>query len=149
MNSISIKKFHESAIIPSRQTEGSAGYDLHVCLPEGKSEILLQPKELALVPTGIGIELPMGFEAQIRPRSGLSTKNKIILINSPGTIDSDYRGQIFVPLMNLSETEFSIAAEMRIAQLVVARYEIFTWKLVNELSETARGSGGFGSSGSH
>jgi dUTP pyrophosphatase len=149
MNSIKIKKFHELAKLPSRQTHGSAGYDLCACIPEGKKEIILTPQNMILIPTGIGIDLPIGWEAQIRPRSGLSTKNKIILINSPGTVDSDYRGEIFVPMMNLSDKDFTITNEMRIAQMVVARYEIFNWELVQELSDSDRGSGGFGSSGTH
>lgn len=143
---ISILKFHESATLPKRQTEGSAGYDLAACIPEGKI-IEILPGEVYLIPTGIGLELPKGYEVQIRPRSGLSSKNKLLIINSPGTIDSDYRGEIFVPMMNLGDKTFAITHGMRIAQIILAKVESIEWEITQSISETERGSAGFGSSG--
>lgn len=127
--------------LPKQATEGSAGMDLLANLAE---DIILKPQENRLVPTGIHLELPQGFEAQIRPRSGLSKRQILVFL---GTVDSDYRGEIFVSMMNLSQEEFKIENGLRIAQMVIAKYETVTLKESNELSETERGAGGFGSTG--
>ena len=146
---ISVKiKTSDLSALPSRQTLGSAGYDLSACLID-KKPIVIKPQEVVLVPTGISLSIPLGFEMQVRPRSGLSTKNKLILINSPGTIDSDYRGEIFVPIMNLGNGNFEITHGMRIAQIILAKTETIQWQIVKSLDETERSSGGFGSSGTH
>ena len=125
-------------------TSGSAGIDLRA---NNKSDIVIRPGESKLIPTGIAIALPVGYEAQIRPRSGLALKSGITVLNTPGTIDSDYRGEIGVILINHSTQEFTVTAEMRIAQMVIARYEKAEIEFVTELSDTARGEGGFGSTG--
>ena len=130
--------------LPKYETSGSAGMDLHANIPE---QIVLKPMERSLVKTGLHIALPEGYEAQIRPRSGLAYKKGITVLNSPGTIDADYRGEIGVILVNLSEKNFIIEDGERIAQMVIATYEKATWKEVEELSETKRGEGGFGSTG--
>jgi dUTP pyrophosphatase len=130
--------------LPSYQTEYSAGMDLRA---ELDNPIKLKPLERVLVPTGLFIELPQGFEAQIRPRSGLAFKNGITVLNSPGTIDADYRGEIKVLLVNLSDKEFSIEDGERVAQMVVAKHEQITWIPVKELATTQRSAGGFGSTG--
>ena len=145
---VSVKKLdhYKELPLPSYATIDSAGMDLIAAIPE-KEPIELWPRERKLIPTGIAIALPKGFEAQIRPRSGLSIKNGITVINTPGTIDADYRGEIFVSLINLSETVFTITRGIRIAQIVIARYERINWNLTNNLDETTRGSGGFGSTG--
>ena len=111
------------------------------------SPIVLEPLARALIPTGLYMELPLGYEAQIRPRSGLSMKHGITVINSPGTIDADYRGELRVPLINLSNEPFTIQNGERIAQMVVARHEVVEWQLTTELSDTDRGHGGFGHTG--
>ncbi len=129
---------------PSYATASSAGMDLKANLDES---VTLSPLERAMVPTGIFIELPEGFEAQIRPRSGLAAKHGISIVNAPGTIDADYRGEIKVLLVNLSSEPFEINPGERIAQMVVARYEKVEWQEVDELEESARGTGGFGSTG--
>lgn len=130
---------------PSYATEASAGMDLRACIDE---PLLLRPLERALVPTGIFIELPVGFEAQIRPRSGLATKRGITVINAPGTVDADFRGELRVSLVNLSNDPFEVVPGERIAQMVVAAHEKVEWEDVESLSETERGSGGWGSTGS-
>ena len=109
--------------------------------------VTLRPLERKLIPTGLYIELPLGYEAQIRPRSGLSVRHGITVINSPGTIDADYRGEVQVPLVNLSNEPFVIEDGERIAQMVIARHEVIQWEPVEELSETKRGAGGFGHTG--
>ncbi len=118
--------------------------DLRACLGE---PLVLAPLQRALVPTGLYVELPIGYEAQIRPRSGLAWKRGLTLLNAPGTIDSDYRGEIKCILVNLSDTEQVIEPGERIAQMVFARYEAIEWEPVDRLEETDRGSGGFGSTG--
>ena len=128
--------------LPKYQTELSAGMDLYANLEES---IHLKSLERKLIPTGLFIELPAGFEAQIRPRSGLAIKNGITVLNSPGTIDADYRGEIGVILVNLSSEEFSVNNGDRIAQMVIAKHENPTWIEVEKLNETDRGEGGFGS----
>ncbi|MBQ9818772.1 MAG: dUTP diphosphatase [Bacteroidales bacterium] len=130
---------------PSYATEASAGMDLRACIEE---PLLLRPLERALVPTGIFIELPVGFEAQIRPRSGLATKRGITVINAPGTVDADFRGELRVSLVNLSNDPFEVVPGERIAQMVVAAHEKVEWEDVESLSETERGAGGWGSTGS-
>lgn len=130
--------------IPRYETSLSAGVDLRANLDE---PVLLKPLERALVKTGLFIALPQGYEAQVRPRSGLAYKNGITVLNSPGTIDADYRGEIGVILVNLSDTDFTVNDGERIAQLVVARHEQAEFVEVEELNETSRGAGGFGSTG--
>lgn len=130
--------------LPQYATALSAGLDLRANLEEG---ITLQPMERRLVPTGLSIALPEGYEAQVRPRSGLALKHGITLLNTPGTIDADYRGEIGVIMVNLSDTPFNIADGDRIAQLVIARYEQAEWEAVEALDNTERGDGGFGHTG--
>ncbi|TAF33045.1 MAG: dUTP diphosphatase [Cytophagales bacterium] len=129
---------------PSYQTEAAAGMDIHAHLEE---PLLLRPLDRALIPTGLFIELPVGFEAQIRPRSGLALKHGLTVLNSPGTIDADYRGEIKVLLVNLSNEPYTIHAGERIAQMVVAAHERVQWETVQALSQTERGAGGYGSTG--
>jgi dUTP pyrophosphatase len=129
---------------PAYQTPGSAGMDLYACINE---PVELAPLERQLIPTGIHIALPSGLEAQVRPRSGLALKKGLTCLNSPGTIDSDYRGMIGVILVNVSNSPQSIAPGERIAQLVIAHYEHIEWEPVNELPNTTRNAGGFGSTG--
>ena len=130
--------------LPAYATELSAGMDLRASL---EAPVTLGPLERALVPTGLYIALPPGFEAQVRPRSGLAAKHGVTVLNTPGTIDADYRGEIKVILVNLSNTPFEIGPGERIAQLVVARHERVEWEETDTLDETARGAGGFGSTG--
>ena len=130
--------------LPHYLTDASAGMDLRANLSEAR---VLKPLERSVVGTGLFIELPIGFEAQVRPRSGLAAKKGITVLNAPGTIDADYRGEIGVILVNLSNEDFTIENGERIAQLVIAKHERAEWVEVNELSETSRGEGGFGSTG--
>jgi dUTP pyrophosphatase len=130
--------------LPSFQTAGAAGMDLHASLPE---KVLLRPLGRSLIPTGLFIELPEGYEAQIRPRSGLALKHGITVLNSPGTIDADYRGEIQVLLVNLGDRDFEVQNGERIAQMVIARHERVEWELSSSLGESGRSSGGFGSTG--
>ena len=130
--------------LPAYATLLSAGMDLRANL---ETPVTLGPLERTLVPTGLFIALPPGFEAQVRPRSGLAAKHGITVLNTPGTIDADYRGEIKVILVNLSNTPFEIVPGERIAQMVVARHERVEWEAVESLDETARGAGGFGSTG--
>lgn len=131
---------------PAYETAGSAGMDLRAAIPEGEA-LTLAPGARALVPTGLKIALPPGFEAQVRPRSGLALKHGVTCLNSPGTVDSDYRGEVGVILANLGAEPFVIARGDRIAQLVIARHERIDWAETGALDETARGAGGFGSTG--
>jgi dUTP pyrophosphatase len=130
--------------LPKYESIGAAGLDLKANISE---KITLKPMERALIKTGLFIEIPQGYEAQVRPRSGLAFKNGLTVLNSPGTIDADYRGEIGVILVNLSNDSFSIEDGERIAQLVFAKVEQATWFETSELSETKRGEGGFGSTG--
>ncbi len=130
--------------VPAYATALSAGVDLRACLD---APVTLGPLERALVPTGLFIALPPGFEAQVRPRSGLAAKHGVTVLNTPGTIDADYRGEIKVILVNLSNTPFEIVPGERIAQMVVARHERVEWEETDSLDETERGTGGFGSTG--
>lgn len=138
---------HASGLpLPAYATEGSAGMDL---LAAVETPIILPSMERILVPTGISIALPVGFEAQVRPRSGLALKSGLTVLNAPGTIDSDYRGEIQVILANLSKESFAIERGARIAQIVIARVERASWKIAEALDETLRAAGGFGSTGVH
>lgn len=130
--------------LPQYETTASAGLDLRANLD---APIDLKPLERAIVKTGLFIELPVGYEAQVRPRSGLAAKHGITVLNTPGTIDADYRGEIGVILVNLSAETFTVQNGERIAQLVIAQHERAEWNEVSELSETTRGAGGFGSTG--
>ncbi len=130
--------------LPHYETAASAGMDLRANIPE---PIALKPLERALVTTGLFIELPIGYEAQVRPRSGLAAKKGITVLNAPGTIDADYRGEIGVILVNLSNEVFTLTDGERIAQLVIAKHERIEWIEAEVLSETDRGAGGFGSTG--
>ncbi len=130
--------------LPGYETEAAAGMDLRADL---ETPVELKPLERALIPTGLFIELPVGFEAQVRPRSGLAAKKGVTVLNSPGTIDADYRGEIKVILVNLSTETFVVENGERIAQLVVARHERVEWQQAEALEETRRGAGGFGSTG--
>jgi dUTP pyrophosphatase len=130
--------------LPEYSTDHSAGMDLRANLTE---EIVLKPLQRVLVPTGLFIELPVGYEAQVRPRSGLALKKGVTVLNTPGTIDADYRGEIGVILINLSQENFVIGNGERIAQMVVASHEKVQWKVEDELIETVRGAGGFGHTG--
>lgn len=132
--------------LPSYATPGSAGMDLRADIPE---PIEIQPMERKLIPTGLFMELPLGYEAQIRPRSGLAFKHGITVLNSPGTIDSDYRGEIKVLLVNLSNETFRIQPGERIAQMVVASHEQVDWEPVSEMNSSERSAGGFGSTGTN
>jgi dUTP pyrophosphatase len=135
------KSNHE---LPNYETIASAGMDLRANIEE---PITLKSLERTIVKTGLFIELPIGYEAQVRPRSGLAAKKAITVLNSPGTVDADYRGEIGVILVNLSNEDFVIENGERIAQLIIAKHERAEWLEVNELSETSRGEGGFGSTG--
>lgn len=130
--------------LPNYETEASAGMDLRANISE---DVTLKPLERAIVKTGLFIELPVGFEAQVRPRSGLAAKKGITVLNSPGTIDADYRGEIGIILVNLSNEEYTIENGERIAQMVIAKHEHISWEEVEVLGETTRGAGGFGSTG--
>ncbi|MBC6611921.1 dUTP diphosphatase [Hymenobacter sp. BT507] len=131
--------------LPAYQTAHAAGLDVRANLQE---PVTLRPLQRALIPTGLFVALPVGYEMQVRPRSGLAYKHGIGIVNSPGTIDADYRGEIQVLLVNLSDVDFVVQDGERIAQLVVARHEVIDWEPTSELSETARGTGGYGSTGS-
>jgi dUTP pyrophosphatase len=135
---------HSGHPLPHYQTELSAGMDICAHLEQ---PVVLAPLQRALIPTGLFIELPVGFEAQIRPRSGLALKHGISIVNAPGTIDADYRGEIKVLLINLGNENFIVENGARIAQMVIARHESITWRLVESLSDTERGAGGYGSTG--
>ncbi|MHA6246828.1 dUTP diphosphatase [Pontibacter sp. CAU 1760] len=132
--------------LPAYQTDHSAGMDLRANL---ETPVTLKPLQRALIPTGLYIALPEGHEAQIRPRSGLAYKHGISIVNSPGTIDADYRGEIKVLLVNLSDQEFAVEDGERIAQMVVARYERVAWQEAEALTDTVRGAGGYGSTGTN
>jgi len=144
MTVLKIERLEHNKFLPEYKTEGAAGMDLCAAISE---PITLKPLERTLVPTGIKIELEHGYEAQIRPRSGLSIKHGITLINCVGTVDEDYRGEVCVGLVNLSNDEYTIQPDERIAQMVIARVEQAEIKVAVELSETVRGAGGFGSTG--
>jgi dUTP pyrophosphatase len=145
MSTLTIKVINQSNHpLPEYATLHAAGLDLKANLAE---PVTLKPLQRHLVPTGLFIELPVGFEAQIRPRSGLAFKNGVTVLNSPGTIDADYRGEIKVLLVNLSDTDFAVNDGERIAQMVIAKHERIEWYVVSELEQSQRGGGGFGSTG--
>lgn len=141
---IRITKLKESAQLPEYQTEHSAGMDLHAANDE---PVVLKPGDRAAIPTGIAVAVPSGYEAQIRARSGLAAKHGIALTNGIGTIDADYRGEVGVLIVNLGQEDFVVEPGMRIAQMVIAKYEKIGWDQVDSLDETSRGGGGFGSTG--
>ena len=130
--------------LPSYETIASAGMDLRAHIEQ---DIILKPLERSIIPTGLFMALPVGYEAQVRPRSGLAAKYGLTVLNSPGTIDADYRGEIGVILVNLSNVDFTIKNGERVAQMVIAKHERAKWNPVQSLSETSRGAGGFGSTG--
>ena len=144
MTVLKIEKLPHNKVLPEYKTEGAAGMDLCAAIDE---PITLKPLERTLIPTGLKIELEHGYEAQIRPRSGLSIKHGISLINCVGTIDEDYRGEVCVPIVNISNEAYTIQPDERIAQMIIAKYEQAKIEVVTELSDTERGEGGFGSTG--
>ncbi len=147
MESLSVSIINKSPHeLPGYQTGGASGMDIRAWL---SSPVTLQPMERQLIPTGLYMALPHGFEAQVRPRSGLAIKRGLTLVNTPGTIDSDYRGEVMIPLINLSTEAQVINDGERIAQMIVAKYEQVSWQVVDDLETTARGAGGFGHSGTH
>ncbi len=144
MTILKIEKLPNNKVLPEYKTDGAAGMDLCAAIDE---PITLKPLERTLIPTGLKIELEHGYEAQIRPRSGLSIKHGITLINCVGTIDEDYRGEVCVPVVNLSNETYTIEPQERIAQMIIARVEQAQIEVVTELTATVRGTGGFGSTG--
>ncbi len=144
MTVLKIEKLPHNQILPEYKTEGAAGMDLCAAISE---PLELKPLERTLIPTGLKIELEHGFEAQIRPRSGMSIKHGITLINCVGTIDEDYRGEVCVPVVNISNEAYTIQPQERIAQMVISKYEQAKIEVVTQLTETVRGEGGFGSTG--
>ena len=141
---LKIEKLPHCKELPAYQTVGAAGMDIRAAIDE---PITLGSLERTLIPTGFKIELPAGYEAQIRPRSGMAIKHGITMINSPGTIDEDYRGEVKIAVVNISNEAYTIQPDERIAQMVIAKYEQAKVEVVTELSETVRGEGGFGSTG--
>ncbi len=144
MTVLKIEKLPHNQILPEYKTEGAAGMDLCAAISE---PLELKPLERTLIPTGLKIELEHGYEAQIRPRSGMSIKHGITLINCVGTIDEDYRGEVCVPVVNISNEAYTIQPQERIAQMVISKYEQAKIEVVTQLTETVRGEGGFGSTG--
>jgi dUTP pyrophosphatase len=154
---IEVKILHSEAKLPTQMTDGASGFDLHACLSEWHDEeyderlkpftLRIQPGHHLLIKTGIAIEIPTGFEGQVRPRSGLALRHGVTVLNAPGTIDSDYRGEIGVLLINHGDEPFSVCHGDRIAQLVIAPVARFELAISRELSDTERGQGGFGSTG--
>lgn len=138
---IEVKKLNQKATMPKKYSEHAAGYDICACLDKN---IIVEPSTVVLVPTGLAIAIEPGYEVQIRPRSGLALNNQIGVLNSPGTIDPDYRGEVKVILFNFGKEHFTLTHGMRIAQMVISKYESPAWIEVAELSETVRGEGGFG-----
>ena len=144
MIKILIKRLSKEVSLPKYETSGSSGMDLSANID---AKLNIEPGKTAIIPTGLALSIPTGFEVQIRPRSGLAAKQKISVLNTPGTIDSDYRGEIKVILINLSQESFKVEKGLRIAQMVVCPVVQAQLKEVNDLSETGRGEGGFGSTG--
>jgi dUTP pyrophosphatase len=141
---VKVKKLNQGATLPAYQTDQAAAMDIHACLD---MPMTLQPLERAMVPTGLAFEIPEGYEMQIRARSGLSIKHGITMVNGIGTIDADYRGELNILVINLGQEAFEIEPDMRIAQLLVTKFEKISWQIAEDLSETTRGGGGFGSTG--
>ncbi len=146
--SVRFKRLTPRAILPRYQTDLAAGMDLAACLPEGE-QLTIAPGQIARVPLGFAIALPGGYEAQIRPRSGLATKMGVTVPNAPGTVDADYRGEMIVALINHGAEPFIVTHGLRVAQMVVAPVTRATFVEVDELNATERGAGGFGSTGTH
>ena len=144
MTKILIKRLSKKVILPKYETVGSSGMDLAACINE---TIIIQPNNKVIIPTGISLSIPKGFEIQIRPRSGLAAKNTLTVLNTPGTIDSDYRGEIKVIIINLGITEFKVEDKLRIAQMVLCPVIKAEFEEVDDLNMTIRGEGGFGSTG--
>lgn len=145
--SVTVKIINRSSNqLPEYATLAAAGMDVRANIPE---PVELKPLQRAIVPTGLFMEIPAGYEVQVRPRSGLAAKNGVTVLNTPGTVDADYRGELKVILVNLSDTPFTIENGDRIAQIVLAKHEVISWEEVGELSESDRGAGGFGSTGRH
>ncbi len=138
---VKVKRLSSDAVLPQRMTEHAAGYDLYAA---NDKPIVINPGKVTLVPTGLSIELPVGYEAQIRPRSGLALKSRVGVLNSPGTIDADYRGHVQVILFNFGDKDFTVNKGERIAQMILCRHETADFKVVEELTGTERGAGGFG-----
>ena len=145
---VKILEHGEGLPLPKYETSDSAGMDLYAALGADE-KITLRPLERALIPTGLAMALPSRYEAQVRPRSGLAAKNGVTVANSPGTFDADYRGEVKVILINLSNEPFTIERGMRVAQMIIAPVTQGSWIVVTDLDETARGEGGFGSTGRH
>lgn len=143
---LKLERLPHNRILPEYKTEGAAGMDLCAAID---APITLKPLERTLIPTGLKIELEHGYEAQIRPRSGMSIKHGITLINCVGTIDEDYRGEVCIPVVNISNEEYTIQPDERVAQMVITKYEQAKIEVVTKLSDTQRGSGGFGSTGKY
>lgn len=137
-----IKKLSDTATIPKYQTSGAAGFDFHA-----SERVVIMPGETVLVGTGLSFEIPLGYELQVRPRSGMSVKTKLRVSNSPGTIDSDYRGEVKIIIDNIGHSPYTVEIGDRIAQGVVSEFSRFEFEEVTDLTETERGAGGFGSSG--
>ena len=146
MTKILIKRLSKEVSLPKYETKGSSGMDLAANI---ETNVNLDPGKSAIIPTGLMVAIPEGFEIQIRPRSGLAAKKNISVLNTPGTIDADYRGEIKVILINHGSNNFEVTNKMRIAQMVVSKYEKVNFKLVTDLNATKRGSGGFGSTGTN
>ena len=144
-----IRKLDPRAILPQYQSELAAGLDLTALLPEGTEAVTIEPGRIYLAKTGLAVAIPPGYEAQVRPRSGLASKSAITLPNAPGTIDADYRGEVMVPLINLGREPYRLVHGTRIAQMVIAPVARAAIEEVQSLDDTARGAGGFGSTGGH
>ncbi len=136
----------EDIPLPDYQSHHAAGMDLHAAVPNSEP-VEIQPGDIALIPCGFAMAVPQGYEAQVRPRSGLSMKHGITMINGPGTIDADYRGEVKVPLINLGKEPFTVTRSMRIAQMLICPVPRTRWEVVDSLEETTRGAGGFGHTG--
>lgn len=141
---IKVKKVKAGALLPAYQTEHAAAMDVHACL---EAPMTIQPLERCMVPTGLAFELPEGTEMQVRARSGLSIKHGLTLVNGIGTIDADFRGEVHILMINLGQEPFTIEPGMRVAQLLVSRYEKIVWQEVTAVAESGRGEGGYGSTG--
>lgn len=147
---LQVKKLDERAGLPGYQSEEAAGLDLAACLPRGEcgdSALVIEPGRIVKIPTGLSLAIPSGYEGQVRPRSGLATKHGLTVVNAPGTIDADYRGEVFVALINLGSEPVRIGHGDRIAQLVISPVVRAAVLVVGELADTGRGAGGFGSTG--
>jgi dUTP pyrophosphatase len=147
MIQVKILLLSPDVVIPEKQTKTAAGFDVRAYLPKG--DLVVSKGKGTLVPTGFSLEIPEDYHVEIRPRSGLSSKHHVLIPNSPGTIDSDYRGEIFVPLLNLGQEDFTITNGMRIAQMLLRKTWEMEFQVVNFLTQADRGKGGFGSTGLH